>query len=321
MATQVMHFAGQLTLLKLTGVDATIAEVRTDLGVDRAAPPRSRWFGVMMMLTGAASNQVGAATGAHAFDTIGPAGVVAVRQVVAAAVLLPVARPPLRRMTWGQWWPTLLLAGVFACMNLTLYIAIDRIGLGLAVTLEFLGPLAVALASSRNRTDLLTAAVAAAGVYVLVRPGPSSDYLGLGLGVAAGACWAAYIILNRLVGARLPGLQAPAAATAVSALVYLPMLVALVAHGRLAGLPLLYALAAGLLSSVVPYAADLTALRVVPARLFGIFMSTHPVVAALAGVVLLGQLLALHQWVGIALVVTANAVAVATAPRAALPSR
>ncbi len=223
---------------------------------------------------------MGAATGAHAFDAIGPAGVVAVRQIVAAAVLLPVARPPLRRMTWRQWWPTLLLAGVFACMNLTLYTAIDRIGLGLAVTLEFLGPLAVALAAARNRTDLLIATVAAVGVYVLVLPGPASDYLGLGLGLAAGACWAAYIVLNRVVGARLPGLQAPAAASAVSALVYLPVLVVLTADGRLAGMPLLYAVAAGLLSSVVPYAADLTALRFVPTRLFGVFMSTHPVLAA-----------------------------------------
>lgn len=267
------------------------------------------------MLTGATSNQIGAGIGAHAFATIGPAGVVAVRQVVAAAVLLPVARPPLRRMTWGQWWPTLLLAGVFACMNLALYTAIDRIGLGLAVTLEFLGPLTVALAASRNRMDLLTAAAGAAGVYVLVLPGPSSDYLGLGLGFAAGACWAAYIVLNRTVGARLPGLQAPAAATAVSTLVYLPVLAVLIAQGRLGGLPLLYAVAAGLLSSVVPYAADLTALRFVPPRFFGVFMSTQPVLAALAGVALLGQYLALREWAGIAVVVTANAMAVAVAGR------
>lgn len=267
------------------------------------------------MLTGATSNQVGAGIGAHAFDAVGPAGVVAVRQVVAAAVLLPLARPPLRRMTWAQWWPTLLLAGVFAGMNLSLYTAIDRVGLGLAVTLEFLGPLAVALVASRNRTDLLTVAAAAAGVYLLVLPGPSSDYLGLGLGVAAGACWAAYIVLNRVVGARLPGLQAPAAATTVSALAYLPVLVLVARDGRLDGLPLLYAVAAGLLSSVVPYAADLTALRSVPPRFFGIFMSTHPVLAALAGLVLLGQVLAGHQWAGIALVVGANAVAGADRPR------
>src|SRR5688500_13606231 len=120
------------------------------------------------MLLGAASNQIGAGIGAHAFPAVGPVGVVAVRQLVAAAVLLPAARPPLRQMTWRQWWPVLLLAAVFGVMNLSLYTAIDRIGLGLAVTLEFLGPLAVALAGSRSRRDLLLAVVAAAGVYVLV---------------------------------------------------------------------------------------------------------------------------------------------------------
>jgi inner membrane transporter RhtA len=272
---------------------------------------------VATMLTGATSNQVGAAIGAHAFDAIAPLGVVAVRQLVAATVLLPASRPALRRMTWAQWWPTLLLACVFAAMNLALYTAIDRLGLGLAVTLEFLGPLAVALAGSRSRTDLFTAAAAAVGVYVLVLPGPSSDYFGLIAGVLAGACWAAYIVLNRVVGARLPGLQGPAVATAVCSLAFLPVLVGLAAHGRLGGLPLLYAVVAGLLSSVVPYAADLTALRYVPARFFGVFMSCHPVLGALAGLALLGQVLAPHEWLGIALVVTANAAAVATSP----PSR
>lgn len=275
---------------------------------------RSRWVGIATMLTGATSNQVGAGIGAHAFSTIGPAGVVAVRQVVAAAVLLPVARPPLHRMTWSQWWPTLLLASVFAVMNLSLYTAIDRLGLGLAVTLEFLGPLAVALVASRSRTDLLTAAAAGAGVYLLVLPGPSSDYVGLAIGLAAAVCWAAYIVLNRVVGARLPGLQAPAAAATLCALAYWPVLMLLAADDRFQTLPLLQAITAGILSSVVPYAADLTALRYVPPRFFGVFMSTHPVMAALAGLAILGEVLALHEWLGIATVVTANAIAVASSP-------
>lgn len=295
-------------------MDATLTPIRPAETVD-AVVDRSRWLGMATMLTGATSNQVGAAIGAHAFAAIGPAGVVAVRQAVAAAVLLPVARPSLRRMSWAQWWPTLLLAAVFSCMNLTLYTAIDRIGLGLAVTLEFLGPLAVALAGSRSRADLLTAIAAAAGVYVLVLPGASSDYVGLGCALVAAACWAAYILLNRVAGARLPGLQAPAVAAGASTLAYLPVLVLLIASGRLGGLPLLYAAAAGLLCSVVPYAADLTALRYVPARFFGVFMSTQPVLAALAGLILLGEALALHEWLGIAAVAAANTVAVATDSR------
>jgi inner membrane transporter RhtA len=117
----------------------------------RRVTNRSVRTGIATMLLSGLSNQVGAGVGAHAFAAIGPAGVVAVRQIVAAAVLLPAARPPLRSMTWAQWWPALLLAAVFGVMNLSLYTAIDRIGLGLAVTLEFLGPLAVALAASRSR--------------------------------------------------------------------------------------------------------------------------------------------------------------------------
>jgi inner membrane transporter RhtA len=300
-----------LTLGQVTYGQTTVSVAATP--EPRGSAPR----GVATMLGSALSNQVGAALGAHAFGAIGPAGVVATRQVVAAVVLLPIARPQLRRMTRAQWWPVLLLASVFGCMNLSLYTAIDRIGLGLAVTLEFLGPLGIALAGTRSRRDLLLAAAAGTGVYVLVLPGPSSDYLGLGLGVLAAACWAAYIVLNRVAGARLPGLQAPAVAATLCAFAYLPVLVLLAAHGRLAGAPLGCAIAAGVLSSVVPYAADLTALRFVPARFFGVFMSIHPVLAALVGTVLLSQVLLVHEWVGIAVVVLANAAAVTTSRRGA----
>lgn len=273
-------------------------------------PRASLLTGVATMLGSGTSNQVGAAVGAHAFPVIGPAGVVAVRQFVALAVLLPLARPDFRRFRWAQWWPTLLLGLVFAVMNLSLYTAIDRIGLGLAVTLEFLGPLGVALGGSRTRMDLLCAAGACLGVYVLVLPGPTSDYLGLGLALLAALCWASYILLNRLVGARLSGLQAPAAATSVSALLYLPVALVLLVQGRMHGMAVLYAMGAGLFSSAVPYAADLIALRRVPVRFFGVFMSTYPVLAALAGLVILAQRPAAHEWLGIAVVVVTNAVAV-----------
>ena len=315
-----MHFENPTVTESLCGMDASVAQPITRPGTDvgsggsAGTGTRPRWRGVATVLASAASNQVGAGLGAQAFDAIGPAGVVAVRQAVAAAVLLPVARPPLRRMTWSQWWPTLLLALVFATMNLTLYSAIDRIGLALAITLEFLGPLAVALAASRTRLDLLTAAIAAVGVYVLVLPGPTSDVLGLALGLTAGTCWAAYIMLNRVVGARLPGLQAPALASGLCALGYLPVLVMLTVEGRWDASTLLRALAAGLLSSVVPYAADLTALRTLPPRLFSVLSSAQPAVAALAGLLLLGQGLALHELVGIGIVIATNVLAVTTNP-------
>ncbi len=271
--------------------------------------------GIAAMLGSSVSNQVGAGIGAHAFPVVGPLGVVAVRQIVAAAVLLPVARPPFRRMTWAQWWPTLLLALVFATVNLSLYTAIDRIGLSLAMTVEFLGPLGVALLGSRSRTDLVAAVAAGVGVYVLVLPGPRTDFLGLGLALFAAGLWASYILLNGLLGRRMPGLQAPAAATTVSALVYLPVVVWMVHDGRLAGLALVQSLITGVMSSAVPYASDLIALRLVSRRLFGVFMSVNPVVAALVGMLMLHEVLGLHEWVGIALVVLANAVSVGTSRR------
>ena len=260
------------------------------------------------MLTSGASNQLGAALGAGAFPYIGPIGVVAVRQLVAASVLLPIARPAVRRLTWPQWWPVLVLAAVLSTMNLALYTALDRIGLALAVTIEFLGPLAVALLGSRSARHLLVAAAAVTGVVLVLQPSASSDWAGILLALLAAACWATYILINRVAGTRLPGVTAPALATTAAAVGYLPVLIVLGRRGDLLGPWLLLAVASGLLSSVVPYAADLTALRHVPARLFGIFMSGHPVWAAAAGMLLLDETLQPAQWLGLLLVVAANIV-------------
>lgn len=281
----------------------------------RSDDQRNTLTGVALMAGGSASNQFGAAIGAQAFPAIGPIGVVAIRQLVSAAILLPVARPPFRRFTWAQWWPTLLLGLVFAVMNLFLYSAVQRIGLGLAVTLEFLGPLAVALAGTRSLIDGLFALAAAAGVYVLVLPGASTDYLGVGLALGAAACWAAYILLNRTLGIRLPGLQAPAAAAAVSATAYVPVAVVIAFAGRFTGASLLQAAVAGVMCSAIAYAADLLALRRVSSRFFGVFMSIHPVMAALAGLIVLGQRLDGHELTGMAIVVAANVGAVSSAAR------
>ncbi|MER6273199.1 EamA family transporter [Streptomyces sp900105755] len=277
--------------------------------VSPSAP--TRLSGVAAMFGSGLSNQTGAAVGALAFPVLGPLGVVAVRQYVAALVLLAVGRPRLRAFTWRQWWPVLLLAAVFGTMNLTLYTAIDRVGLGLAVTLEFLGPLTIALAASRRRLDAGCAVLAAAGVVVLMRPQPSTDYAGMALGLVAAGCWASYILLNRVVGRRIPGAQGPAAAASVSALTFLPIgIVVALRHPPTAG-ALLCAVTAGVLSSAVPYLADLLTLRRVPPQTFGLFMSVNPVLAALVGWVVLGQGLGVPTWVGIGAVVAANAVSLA----------
>jgi inner membrane transporter RhtA len=284
-----------------------------------AAPARNpgRLTGVALMLGSGLSSQVGASVATLAFPVIGPVGVVAIRQWVAAIVLCGAGRPRMRTFTAAQWRPVLGLALVFAVMNVSLYTAIDRVGLGLAVTLEFLGPLAVALIASRRRADVICALAAAGAVLELIRPRPSTDYLGIGLALLAAACWSLYIVLNRAVGQRLPGLQGPAAAAAVSGAAYLPVGALTLWWHPPTVTALLCALATGVLSSAVPFLADLLALRRVPAQFFGVFMSVNPVFAALIGLVALGQHLPVSGWLAILVIVCANAVAVAGAGRRA----
>jgi len=267
-----------------------------------------RLAGIALMTGSAASSQLGAATAALAFPVLGPAGVVAIRQWVAGAVLLTTVRPRFRSFTRRQWRPVLALALIFATMNLSLYLAIDRIGLGLAVTLEFLGPLSVALLASRRVIDLGCALVAGAAAVVLARPQPSTDYAGIGLAVLAATCWAGYILVNRVVGARLPGSQGPAAAASLSALLYVPVGIWVLAGHPVTATAVGRAATAGLLCSAIPMVADLLALRRVPARFYGVFMSVNPVFAALTGLAVLRQSLAWLDWLAIAAIVTANAI-------------
>jgi inner membrane transporter RhtA len=274
--------------------------------------------GIALMTGSAASNQFGAAIAALAFPVLGPAGVVAVRQWVAAAVLLATVRPKFTAFTRAQWRAVLALALVFGTMNLTLYFAIDRIGLGLAVTLEFLGPLSVALLASRRALDLACALVAAAGVLVLARPQATADYAGIALALAAAACWAAYIHVNRLVGARVAGADGPATAAGVSALLYVPVGIWVLTSHPVTAAALGRAAVAGLLCSALPMVLDLLALRRVGTRFFGVFMSVHPVFAAVIGLVILRQALALPDWLAIGLIVSANAVSVSRGGQAAV---
>lgn len=264
--------------------------------------------GVALMLTSSASNQAGAAIGALAFPMIGPVGVVAVRQFMLALVLVPTVRPKLRSMSAQQWRPILGLALVFSVMNISVYAAIERIGLGLAITLEFLGPLAVAIIASRRGRDIAAAAVAGIGVLLLTRPGATTDFLGVSLALLAAASWACYIILNRTVGQRLSGLQGTAAASLVTAAAWMPIAVIWFSFHPPTVTAILLAAACGLLASVVPYVVDVMALRRVPAQVFSMFTSINPLWAAIAGLVVLGQSLDVWEWAGIGLIVVSNVV-------------
>lgn len=275
---------------------STMSKIRQQ---DRAA-------GAATLVASALSIQIGAASGALAFPGMGSVGVVAVRQLIAAAVLLPIVRPRIWSLTRHQWWPVLLLAVVFGTMNLALYASIERVGLGLAVTLEFLGPLAVALVSSRSKTSAICAIVAGIGVVAITQPEPSTDYLGIGLALAAACGWAAYILLNRTVGRRISGVQGTAAATGVSAILFLPVAIIIFVSNQPNAFTVWCAVAAGVLASVVPYIADLVTLRRIPTNLFGVLMSVNPVFAAIIGAVALHEILGVSQWAGIILIVGSN---------------
>jgi inner membrane transporter RhtA len=200
-------------------------------------------------------------------------------------------------------------------MNLCFYAALDRIPLGIAVTLEFVGPLTVALVASRRALDLVWVVLAAGGILLLTGPSGSADAAGIALALGAGAFWGAYILLSARIGRAFPGGSGLAIAmTVAAALMVAPGIAA-------AGGDLLDAEAAGigaavaLLSSVIPYSLELEALRRLAVRVFGVLMSLEPAVAALVGLVALGQDLAAPEIAGIALVIAASAGALGTAGR------
>lgn len=286
---------------------------------DGAAAPGRRWSGVVAVLGTAMVSQSGAAVASSAIATIGAPAVVAVRQLVAAIVLIPIVRPNPRRLRRFELTIAMALGFATIVMNLGLYTAIDRLGLALAVTLEFLGPLGVALAGARRAREFVAAVLAAVGVVVLVHPGPSTDWLGIVSALLAALAWAAYILLNREIGNRLPGLQGAAMSATVGGVLSIPALAVFGVLGILQPVGIALAVVAGVLCSLVPMTADLFALRRVPAKLFGVLASANPVAAAVAAVVFLGQVPTLLKGVGIALIVVANILA--TVERPVQPSK
>jgi inner membrane transporter RhtA len=269
----------------------------------------------MSLVMGAvASVQLGAAVATTLFDELGPAGTVLLRTGFAAVALLLLWRPHVRGKTPVQLRDAVLYGLALAGMNLSFYGALDRIPLGIAVTLEFTGPFAVAVAGSRRASDLVWVALAAAGI-VLLSPGVhgSLDVTGALLALLAGAFWATYIVLAARVGRAFSGGQGLTLAMVVATLVLLPS--GIVAGGSDLGDPGLLAsgLAVALLSSAIPYSLELEALRRLPKGTFGVLMSMEPAVAALVGLVALGQDLSAEEVVAIGLVVAASAGALSAA--------
>ena len=260
----------------------------------------------------AVSVQTGAGFGATLLPVIGAPGVVGLRQVVAALVLLPACIRAVRSSDRAILVRASLLGLVLVVMNTTIYFAVERIGLGLAVTLEFLGPLAVALFSSRRAWDVVCGVAAGLGVVLLTGVVGGIDVVGVAFALVAGAAWAAYILLGKSLGPRLPGMQSTALASAVASVVSAPFLVVALLALSPTQLPhvLLVGLALGVLSSALPYSLDLTVLRLIPRSLFSVLQSVHPAMAALSGYVILGQTLSVWQIAGLAVISLANAAAV-----------
>ena len=268
-----------------------------------------------LVLGAIASVQFGSSLAATLFHTLGPAGTVFLRLASAAIVLVLLWRPSLRGHSRQELMLATCFGLVLAAMNLSFYEAIARIPLGIAVAIEFVGPLAVALGGSRRKLDLLWVAVAVVGILALTRPDTHGlDGLGVILALAAGALWGTYILLNARLGRAFAGSTGLALAMIPAALVALPFGIASGGSHLLEPGPLALGAAVGMLSSAIPYSLEVEALRRIAAPVFGVLMSIEPAVAALAGFLVLGQSLGARALIGIALVISASVGAARGAP-------
>lgn len=275
---------------------------------------RGQAYPVVLVGGGIVSVQAGAAVAFNLFDELGPAGTVFLRVLLAAAVLAALWRPAVRGRSAGALRSAFLFGFALAAMNLSFYFGLERVPLGIAVTLEFVGPLGVAIAGSRRARDLVWVALAAGGI-LLLSPGLGDDLdlLGAGLCLVAGGFWAAYIVLAERVGREFSGGDGLAIALVVATALLAPAGIAQ-GGGELLGLGVLASgFAVAMLSSAIPYSLELEALRHLPKGTFGVMMSLEPAAAALVGFVALGQDLAATELVAIALVVVASAGALRTA--------
>jgi inner membrane transporter RhtA len=295
-----------------------VTRIRPGAALGAVPPP-------VLVLTGIVSVQVGAGLAARLFTEVPPAAVTGLRLWTAAVLLAAMGwrglAASVRAVTRDRAWRAAAVVAAFgvtlAIMNFSIYQAFARVPLGIAVTVEFLGPLAVAVAASRRLLDLLWVALAATGVLLLARGGGTAGptihdgrgvmVTGIAFALAAGASWAAYILLSAATGRHFPGSSGLAIAMVIAGVLVTPTGVisggtALLRPGVLAA-----GVTIGLLSSIIPYSLELEALRRIPPQVFGIWMSLEPAVAALVGVVMLGQNLVVREWAAIGCVMVACA--------------
>jgi inner membrane transporter RhtA len=282
----------------------TIRRLRGLRAVPGAVPP------VGLVVLGILSVQVGAAFAKGLFPVLGPYGTVFLRLAIAALILMVAWRPRVRGYRTRDYLLVLLFGLVFAAMNTSFYASLERLPLGVAVTVEFVGPLGVAVFGSRRLLDLLWAVLAAGGI-VLLTPvsgvsGGQIDLLGLALALVAGFCWAAYILISVRVGQTFPGGTGLALGTAVGAVLVAPIGIWQGGPQLLDWSLLATGAAVALLSSVIPYSFELEALRKLPARVFGVLMSIEPGIAAIVGFVVLAEALGERELLALGLITAAS---------------
>ncbi len=267
---------------------------------------------VALVLLAVVSVQFGGALAATLLPIVGVVGSVALRLVLATAVLWLFVRPRVRGRSAADWSVVGLFALALTTMNLAFYGSLARLPIGVAVTIEFLGPLALAAVLSRRLRDGAAVLAALIGVTLisgaLTTPWAELDLVGILMAASAGACWAAYIVLSRRTGARFAGLDGIAICMALGAVVMLPFGLLTAGTDLWSADVLLRGLGIALLSSAVPYSLELLALRRLRSGTFGVLLSLEPAAAALAGLLVLGQVLSASQLAGMVLVVAASIV-------------
>lgn len=275
--------------------------------------------GVLLVLCAIASVQFGASIAKTLFDRIDPAALTLLRLAFAAVLMLLIARPRIRSWNAAAWRSIVFLGISLAGMNLLFYLALPRIPIAVAVTLELIGPLVLALVHSKRLVDFAWVGLAAVGVGVLgvQSLGGALDPIGVVLALAAGGCWAAYILASASVGRHVSGVGGLAGALVIATVAVLPfgLMGAIGAIGADASI-LLPAFAVAILSSAIAYGLEMLALRRVPTRVFGILMAVEPAAAAIFGFLVIGELLTLWDLLALALVVAASAGVALTAARA-----
>lgn len=272
--------------------------------------PSARRAGITAMVGGGAIMYVGTALATALFGVLGPAGVTLARQIVMALAHGGLALRHPVRPTRHQVLLAMLFGAALATMNLTFYMAVARIGLGLAVTLEFVGPIAVAVLGFRTRLAAVCTAITALGVIGLARPTATTDWLGITFALLAAASWAGYIYANKAVGASLPGFTGSAIGAVTSIVLIAPLALPFVDWSGVTLQVIGLAALVGLLASAIPYACDLYSLRRLDAPLYASLLGLYPVLACLIGVVMLGEQFGLIELASIVAIIGAGAVVV-----------